>query len=376
MFVATVETRFEAKNILHIKAVGRWVVWSIKEADRTLRLLKTQNATKAVLDLSAVESMDTTGGLVIERTLQSLQKHGISVQCTGGNKDVRALIKQVSQYPIEDVQPPKKLGFCCYTLNRIGKAAFELSIQCKELLSFFGEIAVVFWGAIRHPRKFRLISLTHHIEDVGMDALPIVGLISFLIGVVLAYQGVHQLARFGAEIFTINLLGISILREVGVLITSIVVAGRSGSAFTAQVGTMVLNEEVNAMKTMGLDPMEYLVVPRILGLVIALPFLTFFADILGLIGGSVMLSFLIDISFGQIIDQVRQAVTLKTFFIGLVKAPVFAFLIAMVGCFEGLKVTGSAESVGQQTTRSVVEGIFLVIIFDALFSVVFSHIGW
>jgi phospholipid/cholesterol/gamma-HCH transport system permease protein len=200
-------------------------------------------------------------------------------------------------------------------------------------------------------------------------------MISFLVGVVLAFQGADQLARFGAQIFTINMVGISVLREMGILLTAIVVAGRSGSAFTAEIGAMQVNEEVEALRVIGLDPMEVLVVPRVLALVIALPLLTFFADMMGLLGGGVMSVLLVDVSFGQYWRLLNNAISLNTFVVGMVKAPVFALLIALVGCFEGLRVTGSAESVGRLTTRAVVEGIFMVIIFDALFSILFSYLG-
>jgi phospholipid/cholesterol/gamma-HCH transport system permease protein len=217
--------------------------------------------------------------------------------------------------------------------------------------------------------------MVYHMQKTGLDALPIVGLLSFLIGVVMAYQGADQLQRFGAEIFTVNLVGIAVLRELGILLTAIIVAGRSGSAFTAQIGTMKVNEEVDALRTIGLDPMEVLVLPRILALVLVLPLLTFYADIMGLMGGALMAALTLDITVVQFIERLRVAVTVDTFFVGLVKAPVFAFIIAMVGCFEGLQVTSSAESVGTRTTRSVVEAIFLVIVLDALFSIFFSYIG-
>jgi phospholipid/cholesterol/gamma-HCH transport system permease protein len=215
-----------------------------------------------------------------------------------------------------------------------------------------------------------------HIERTGLNALPIVGMISFLVGVVLAFQGADQLKRFGAQVLAINLVGISVLREMGILLTAIVVAGRSGSAFTAEIGAMQVNEEVDAMRVTGLDPMEVLVVPRVIALVIALPLLAFFADIMGLLGGGLMSIALADVSFAAYWRRLNDAVSLNTFLVGIVKAPVFALLIALVGCFEGLRVSGSAESVGRLTTKSVVEGIFLVIIFDALFSILFSYLGF
>ncbi len=205
--------------------------------------------------------------------------------------------------------------------------------------------------------------------------MPILGLLSFLLGVVIAYQGADQLRRFGAEIFTINLLGVSMLREIGGLIAAIIVAGRSGSAFTAQIGTMRVNEEIDAMQTLGLNIAEVLVVPRVLGLVISLPLLTFYAGVMGMIGGAVMCYFDLGITIPVFLRQMETAVTVQTVLVGLIKAPVFAFVIGLVGCFEGLRVERNAASVGKLTTRSVVESIFLVIVFDAGFSILFSVLG-
>jgi phospholipid/cholesterol/gamma-HCH transport system permease protein len=212
-------------------------------------------------------------------------------------------------------------------------------------------------------------------EQVGLNALPIVGLISFLIGIVLAYQGAQTLRQFGAEVFVVDLIGISMLREIGILLTAIVVAGRSGSAFAAAVGSMMVHEEVDAMRTLGLDPMEVLVLPRLLALVLTLPMLAFFSDMMGLLGGGLMSWVVLDITPVVYIERMNNAVGLWTFWVGIIKAPFFGFLIAMVGCLEGFRVSGSAESVGQQTTRAVVTSLFLVIVVDALFSIFFSTVG-
>jgi phospholipid/cholesterol/gamma-HCH transport system permease protein len=209
-------------------------------------------------------------------------------------------------------------------------------------------------------------------EQTGVNAVPIVGLLSFLIGVVLAYQGADQLRRFGAEIYTVNLLGISILRELGVLLSAIIIAGRSGSAFTAQIGTMQVNEEIDALRTLGLDPIEVLVLPRLFGLGLTLPLLVFYADFMGLLGGGLMSWAVLNINIPNFLTQLQSAISETTLWVGVVKAPFFAAIIALVGCYEGLHVTRSAESVGRLTTQSVVESIFFVIVTDAAFSIVFS----
>jgi phospholipid/cholesterol/gamma-HCH transport system permease protein len=238
-----------------------------------------------------------------------------------------------------------------------------------------GHVATAWAGVLRRPRRVRLVSTVHHIERIGIDALPIMGLLAYLIGVVLAFQGADQLRQYGAEVFTINLLGVSILREIGVLITAIMVAGRTGSAFAAEIGTMKVNQEVDAMRTIGLDPMDTLVLPRLFALAISLPLLVFYANAMAMAGGATMVIVGLDLSVEQFVEQLSNAVTLGTLAVGLIKAPVFAVLIGMVACYEGLKVSGSAESVGIHTTRSVVKSIFLVIVFDAAFSIFFSRIG-
>jgi phospholipid/cholesterol/gamma-HCH transport system permease protein len=258
----------------------------------------------------------------------------------------------------------------------LGAATETVLKESLDLIAFFGALVETLGRIIVNPRRLRWVSVVSHIERTGLNALPIVGMISFLVGVVLAFQGADQLSRFGAQVFTINMVGISVLREMGILLTAIVVAGRSGSAFTAEIGAMQVNEEVDALRVTGLDPMEVLVAPRVIALMISLPLLAFFADMMGLLGGGIMSIGLLDISFSQYWGRLNNAVALNTFLVGIVKAPVFALLIALVGCFEGLRVSGSAESVGRLTTRSVVEAIFLVIIFDAFFSVLFSYLGF
>ena len=229
-----------------------------------------------------------------------------------------------------------------------------------------------FGALVRRPGRLRFTALVNQVELTGLNAIPIVCLLSFLVGIVIAFVGADQLRRFGAEIFTVNLLGVIMLREIGVLMTAIMVAGRSGSAYTAQIGTMQVNEEIDALRTLGLDPMDVMVLPRVGGLLISLPILAFLAEIAGLLGGAMMATMVLDVTFTQFIRQLESVVTLNHFAVGMVKAPVFAYIIAIVGCYEGLRVGGSAESVGRMTTKSVVTSIFLVIIADAIFSVIFS----
>jgi phospholipid/cholesterol/gamma-HCH transport system permease protein len=257
---------------------------------------------------------------------------------------------------------------------RVGQATFMVMDRVRDRVGFFGLTCITIGRSVAHPARIRFVSMVQHMERAGMDAMPIVGLLSFLIGVVIAFQGADQLRRFGAQVFVVNLLGISVLREMGILITAIIVAGRSGSAFTAEIGTMKVNEEIDAMSTIGLDPIEVLVLPRLFALVLTLPLLTFFADMAGIAGGGAMSILVLDISVTQFLKQLQSAVPIENFWIGMVKAPVFAFVIAMVGCAAGLGVERSAASVGLATTRAVVESIFMVILLDALFSILFSYL--
>jgi phospholipid/cholesterol/gamma-HCH transport system permease protein len=258
-------------------------------------------------------------------------------------------------------------------LERIGRSTVETGRQGYRMLGYLGRFTIEFMEAMLLPRSnLRIAALIHQVEEVGINALPIVGLLGFLIGIVMAYQGADQLRRFGAEIFTINLLGVGILRELGGLVTAIIIAGRSGSAFTAQIGTMRVNEEIDALQTIGINTFDVLVLPRVLGLLIALPFLTFYADVMAMIGGAVMCYFDLGITIPAFMRQLHEAVSMNTFLVGIIKAPVFAIVIGLVGCFEGLQVERNAASVGKLTTRSVVESVFLVIVLDAGFSILFS----
>ena len=353
---------------------GAWTIEHATRLDAALAIPAEAKSKTALLDLGAIDQLDTSGAWLISRHGNRLRDRGFVVETKEGDPDLAVLLKRVSETTdVLPMAPPRRnLGD---KLAELGAATETVLRDSRDLVVFFGMLVTALIRLAGKPWKLRWNAIFFHLEQTGLNALPIVGLINVLVGVVLAFQGADQLARFGAQTFTINMLGISVLREMAVLLTAIVVAGRSGSAFTAQIGTMQVNEEVDALRTIGLDPMDVLVVPRVLALVIALPLLTFFADMMGLLGGGLMCVVLLDISFGQYLSLLNQAITVDHFWVGMVKAPFFAGLIALIGCFEGLRVSGSAESVGRLTTRSVVEGIFLVIIVDALFSILFSYLG-
>jgi phospholipid/cholesterol/gamma-HCH transport system permease protein len=363
---------------LTIEAGGAWTLPALVRLDAAARVLLTPAHSgdgQARINLEGLEALDTAGAWLLHRLERDLERLGWQVELEGLRDSHTALLTEIRR--VEPRSPPPAVVVNPYLrlLANLGRNTLAVCAEAARLLSFYGQTVLTLGRLLLQPGRLRLTSLTHHLEQTCINALPIVGLIAFLIGVVMAYQGADQLRRFGAEIFTVNLLGISILREIGILLTAIVVAGRSGSAFTAQIGTMKVNQEIDAMRTLGLDPVEVLVLPRLLALMIALPLLAFFADVLGLFGGGLMCALTLDISPGQYLTQLDRAIDGGTFLVGLIKAPVFAFLIGMVGCYEGLSVAGSAESVGQMTTRSVVVAIFLVIVFDALFSILFSYVG-
>jgi phospholipid/cholesterol/gamma-HCH transport system permease protein len=257
-------------------------------------------------------------------------------------------------------------------LEPIGRSAEAAWLQTVALLGFLGESAHALARAAAHPRRLRWRPILFNIRSAGFDALPIVGLLSFLLGLVVAYQGADQLRRYGANIFVADLVGLSMLREFAPLITAIIIAGRSGSAYAAQIGTMAVTEEIDAMRTLGIPPLDMLVLPKILALLVALPLLTVFADVLGVLGGMVMAQAQLGVGYGEFLHRFVKAVSVTAYLIGIGKAPVFAAIIAVVGCFQGFRTQGGADSVGRQTTKSVVQSIFLVIVADALFSIAFS----
>ena len=316
-----------------------------------------------------ISKLDTSGALLLKKLLP---KESLPPHLTDKQRRLLEFLPSFSEYaaPKKQGQTPLVAFF-----SSIGEKTFAARHFLWEIFVFIGRVSVCFAGNFVRPRRFRLPSIVRHIDETGFRALPIIGLLAILISMVITYQGATQLKKFGADIYTIDLTVISLLREMGVLVTAIMVAGRSGSAFAAELGVMKVREEVNALRTMGLDPIELLVLPRVIGLVIALPLLTFLADLVGLAGGSIMSLSLLHISFHQYLLRVQDVATPTMFFVGMIKAPVFAFVIAVIGCYQGLNVSGSAESIGRKTTFSVVQAIFVVIMADAIFSVIFSKAG-
>ena len=352
---------------------GNWTVLTLRgirqKAARALSAAGAGHAARMV-DASGVDRLDTAGALEI----LLLAGGGPDTEVTTRQK-VHADLFQVVQKNMCAAMPERRVNWLAHWLEEIGQNTVDLYRQVINLCAFFGEILVVFVEACLQPRRFRISAVVRQMYEVWIRALVIVGVLCFLIGVVIAYQGIQQLRQFGAETFAVEAVGISMFRELGVLLTAIIVAGRSGSAFTAQIGTMQVNQEVDAMRTIGLNPIEWLVMPRISALVISMPLLAFWGDMTGLLGGAVACTIYLDFTFVQFFDRLRDTVGPWNFYIGMIKAPVFGAVIATIGCFEGLQVSGSAESVGQLTTKSVVESIFCVIVLDAIFSIIFLLAG-
>ena len=328
---------------------------------------------KMAVDAGKVEALDTAGAWVLNKLLKRLRDQGAVVQLRGLAPEYGGLLDAIGQQAerLADATDPIPV-VSQSVFERLGRSSADAFEQTVALLSFVGECAMAFAGCIAHPSRFRWRPVLYNIRSAGVDALPIVGLLSFLLGIVVAYQGAGQLRQYGANIFVTDLVGLSMLREFAPLITAIVIAGRSGSAYAAQIGTMAVTEEIDAMRTLGIAPLDVLVLPKILALLVAMPLLTVFADALGVFGGMIMARAQLDVGFSEFLDRFTKAVSVTAFLIGICKAPVFAVIITVVGCFQGFRTHGGADSVGRQTTRSVVQSIFLVIVADALFSVAFS----
>ncbi len=366
-------------DTLHLSAGGDWSL-------RELRHLRGEVSgaipaavgphRRALLDLSALTYLDSSGAWLLADAKRRLAALGVETEVARGRDADVALLQRVERAMarLGPAAPAPRARPIIAALANLGVIVVEAVKKGHELLSFFGLTVILIARGLVLPWRIHMKATVKHIELTGLNALPIVGLLNFLIGMVVAFMGAVQLRKFGAEIFTVNLVGVAVLRELGVLITSILIAGRSGSAFAAQIGTMKVNQEIDAMQTIGLNPVEVLVVPRILAMAMTLPLLTFYADIMGLAGGALMAMASLDISLDAYLRQLQSAVTIETFLVGFLKAPFCAYIIAMVGCFEGLQVSGSAESVGSRTTMSVVEAIFLVIVFDAVVAIGLSYL--
>ena len=362
---------FDLEDGNRLRVGGVWQLAQVGPLAQRLERAGLSSGAVDEVDASALTALDSAGAQLLVRTVASPDA------IAGVDTRYRGLLRRVAdaEAATADLPRPRRPGGASAQLALIGWRTVGAGIRVWELLGFLGLCIVALARVSVRPWTLDGRATFHHLQAAGLNALPIIGLLAFLIGVVVAFMGALQLQKFSAGIYTVDMVGIAMLRELGVLFAAIMVAGRSGSAFTAQIGTMALNEEVDAMRTIGLDPVAVLAVPRIVALAVALPLLTVYADLVGLAGGAVVSLAVLDIGIPLFLERLTSAVDETAFFIGLAKAPFFAAAIAIIGCFEGFKVTGSAASVGRRTTTSVVEAIFAVILIDAAFAMALSWLN-
>ena len=358
------------KPALTQDGIGRWLIsgnWTaLRIGAFAEQLAQDQPAMSALeIDGSSLVSLDSVGALVLQRWLGD---HALTVSFIKWPAKLELLMTTVTK----EIPLPSQAQVRHSLLSRIGMSSLVSWSESRALLEFIGRCAVTMLNSLVHPRLIRWRTVLRNIQMDGLNALPIIGLTAFLLGIVIAYQGAAQLKNYGANIFVVDLVGYSILREFAPLISAIIIAGRSGSAYAAQIGTMIVTDEVDALKTLAINPLELLVLPKILALMLVLPLLTVFADITGVFGGMVMARSQLDIGFHEFVERFGREMKGATLLLGIGKSFVFAIVIAVVGCFQGLRSVGGADSVGRQTTRSVVQSIFLVIVIDAAFSVLYS----
>jgi len=363
------EPQVHIMNDSIIRCEGSWTIPHLTMLLKRLTKIQWPAVEDVVWDAVNIRAMDTGGAMVLYRMLTELRSQGKRVTVEGLRPEFDDLLQMVSSHwdRICEVSPaPEKFR------EKLQGWILQQTRQALRGVAFVGEASVHVFRALRRPSLIRWQALFHSLELDGFHALPITGLLAFLMGVVIAYQGAEQLRQFGANIYVVDLVGISLFREISPLIVAILIAGRSGSAYAAQIGTMKVTEELDAVRTLGLSPMQLLVLPRVFALVIAVPLLTVYADILGVIGGALIAFNQLNVSGVQFVDRFEEAVALRHFFIGIGKAPCFAIIIALVGCYQGFQIRGSVDDVGRRTTIGVVQSIFLVIVFDAMCSIVFS----
>ncbi len=356
-----------------LRCYGTWTISSVPSLNRDLKILHDNSQKITRIDGSGIDALDSAGVLLINQMLQIIKSNSEIVEIEGLKTRYLALFKAVSKRLTQQatVEPPPRNNFF-YT---IGIWAVEKFIQFLDFIAFTGELAVLLVQSLLIPSRLPWRDFVAVIDEAGCKALGIIGLMSFLIGIVLAYQLAIQLRTYGANIFIVDTTGIAMLREFAPLITAVIMAGRTSTAFAALIGTMKVNEEIDTLSTMGIQPMQRLVIPRVLALLIVMPLLVVWADIFGVLGSMVMAKAILGIGFVSFLERFDLAVALKHYILGLIKTPVFALVIVSVGCFQGFAVGSSAQSVGQQTTKAAVQSIFLIIIVDALFSIFYSMLN-
>ena len=362
---------------LGLTATGAWTAERAAELEKIVdETADRYAAARAIdIDLEKLERLDTFGAWLIERLSRSFAAQGSTTRIVGLSEADRGLMDEVRLTNRAAVTATDRLNPLLGMLDAIGRATAEIGQSLVLLAHLFGALTRVALGTVAHPARLRLTSMVHHLERVGWRAVPIVTLSTFLIGAIIAQQGIFHFRTFGAEVYVVDMVGILVLREVGVLIVCVMVAGRSGSAYTAELGSMKMREEIDALRTMGFDPVEVLVLPRIVALIIAVPLLTFLGAMAALYGAGLTCWLYGGMDPEIFLSRLREAISVDTFSVGMIKAPFMALTIGLVACVEGFEVEGSAASLGQKTTASVVKSIFLVIVLDGIFAMFFAAIG-
>jgi phospholipid/cholesterol/gamma-HCH transport system permease protein len=364
-------------GVIMLKSFGDWTINALRDAAGMLEHFSTATRNVSIQwDVSDIGRVDSAGMMLFIHYYDLLKSNNCTIEVIGAKSEHEKMYRLLREYASGHPASGPAFSFrFLKPLNGIGKISIAFVLDMAAFLSFVGENFVIFLTSLLHPLSIRFGAIVKNIEDAGVRAMPIVALTSFLIGVVIAYQGAVQLEKFGANIFIVDMISISVTRELAPLITAIVVAGRTGSSYTAQLGVMKITEEIDAMRTMGFDPYRFLVLPRIMALMITLPLMIFFADIVGILGGMFISHIHLHISYAEFLHRLQTVLEVKHVWIGIFKGPFFAWLIAAVGCFRGFQVSKNTESIGRYTTISVVNAIFLVIICDAFFSVLLTELG-
>jgi len=362
---------------LKLAGAGAWTAQNARELEALIdgEAARAGKLSQVDIDMRGVERLDTFGAWLLERLVRSFTARGCETNVTGLKQDYRALIDELHAVKLKQASPQATGQGPGYALDSIGQSVVSVGHTLTSFLNMLGALTIAILRMVARPRSFRFTSLVHQLDNVGWRAVPIILLITFLIGCIIAQQGIFHFRKFGADIYVVDMVGILVLRELGVLIVSIMVAGRSGSAYTAELGSMKMREEIDALRTMGFDPIEVLVLPRIMALIIGVPILTFLGSMAALYGGGLVCWLYGGIDPDVFLQRLKEAITLDHFKVGMIKAPFMALIVGVVACVEGLAVKGSAESLGLQTTASVVESIFLVIVLDGFFAIFFASIG-
>lgn len=355
-----------------VRCTGDWTLDGIESLAKKAHTLTSMKGLGLTVHADDVQRIDSAGALLLHRLLNNLIQQGNSLTDVIAPEKVKKMLTLVARKTHDQVVPEQAKRYSRDFLAFIGEESHRKIRQCDGFVILIGELVTRFMAALAQPRRFELPSVVRIIDLSGLRALPIIGLLSFLVGIVLAYQMGIQLESYGANIYIVDITGMANLREFSPLITAIIVAGRSSSSFTAQLGSMKINEEIDALSTMGFAPIELLIMPKIIGMFIAFPLLVFWSDLFATFGSMVMSKFMLDVHFWDFIQRFKEHVGLKQYLVGLSKAPVFALLVSLVGCYQGLQVKGSSDSIGLLTTKSVVQAIFLIIVADAGFSVLYS----